>query len=66
MTKIRSHLKQADIDAAVLDIEMLAKTIPSRTQPGIFDTKREEVHRLIFQGLPHKEVMKRSSVSAGQ
>ena len=65
MAEIRKHLKRANIDQPVLDIENLAKTIPSKTKAGIGDAKREEVRFLILSGLPHKEVMKRSGVSAG-
>ncbi len=65
ITEIRSHLKRANIDQPVLDIETLAKTIPSKTKAGIGDAKREEVRFLILSGLPHKEIMKRSGVSAG-
>jgi hypothetical protein len=65
MTEIRSHLKRANIHQPVPDIETLAKTIPSKTKAGIGDAKREEVRFLILSGLPHKEIMKRSGVSAG-
>ena len=43
MAEIRSHLKRANIDQPILDIETLAKTIPSKTKAGIGDAKREEV-----------------------
>jgi integrase len=65
MKEVRSHLKRVNIDHPVLDIETLAKTIPSKTKAGIGDAKREEVRFLILSGLPHKEIMKRSGVSAG-
>jgi len=65
MTEIRSHLKRANIDSPIIDVDRLAKTIPSKTKAGIGDAKREEVRRLILQGLPHKEIVRRSGVSAG-
>jgi hypothetical protein len=58
MAEIRLHLKRTNIDQTVLDIETLAKTIPSGTKAGIGDAKREEVRRLILQGSPHKEIMR--------
>jgi len=65
MSEVRSYLKRADIDCPIIDVDKLAKTIPSKTKAGIGDAKREEVRRLILQGLPHKEIMQRTGVSAG-
>jgi hypothetical protein len=65
MADIRKHLKRASIDQPVMDVAVLAKSIPSRTKKGIGDAKREEVRFLILSGLPHKEVVKRSGVSSG-
>ena len=65
MRDIRSHLKRTNIDEAVIDIQKLAKTVPSKTKAGIGDAKREEVRFLILSGLPHDEVLRRSGVSAG-
>jgi len=65
MAEIRKHLKRANIDQAVIDTAVLAKSIPSKTKKGVGDGKREEVRFLILSGLPHKEVVKRSGVSSG-
>ncbi len=65
MAEVRRHLTRTNIDQPVLDIEALAKSIPSKAKAGIGDAKREEVRFLILSGLPHKEVVKRSGVSSG-
>ena len=65
MSEIRKHLKRADIDQPVLDVQEIAKSIPSNTKGGVGDAKREEVRFLILSGLPHAEVVKRSGASSG-
>ena len=64
MSEIRKHLKRAEIDQPVLDVQEIAKSIPSKTKGGVGDAKREEVRFLILSGLPHAEVVKRSGVSS--
>jgi len=65
MAEVRRHLKRADIDQPRLNAAELAKTIVSKTEYGVGDTKRKEVRFLILSGLPHAEVVKRSGVSGG-
>ena len=65
MAEVRRNLPRASIDEPVLDVETLAKSIPSKTTAGIGDAKREEIRCLILSGYPHAEVVKRSGVSSG-
>src|SRR5690242_15821991 len=65
MAEVRKHLKRANIDEPILDIEALAKSIPSKTKAGVGDAKREEIRFLILSGLPHAEVVKRTGTSSG-
>jgi LysM repeat protein len=65
MSEIRRHLKRANIDQPILDIDALAKAIPSKTTAGIGDAKREQIRHLILSGLPHAEVAHRTGTSSG-
>ena len=65
MTEIRKHLKRANLNQPVLDVEMLAKVIASKTKGGIGDAKRQAIRLMILQGLPHTEVVRRSQTSSG-
>jgi len=65
MAEIRTHLKRANIDQPVLDIDTLVKSIPHKARGGVGDAKREEVRRLILEGKPHREVVRLTKVSGG-
>ena len=41
MAEVRKHLKRANIDQTILDIEALANAISSKTKAGIGEAKRE-------------------------
>ena len=65
MMEVRKHLTRANIDRATVNIEALARMIPTKTKAGVGDAKRQEVRFLILSGLPHAEVVARSGVSSG-
>jgi len=65
MTEVRTHLKRAQIDKPNIDpAELADKRLKPQTR-GIGETKREEVRFLILGGVPHAEVVRRTSVSSG-
>jgi Phage integrase family len=65
MAEVRSHLKHARIDSPEVDPAELAAGVSTSRQRGIGERKREEVRFLIFAGVPHAEVVRRSGVSSG-
>ena len=59
------HGTRAHIDHPVLDLGVLAKSIPNRIKAGIDERKRSEARCLIQSGLPYDEVVKRSGMFSG-
>jgi hypothetical protein len=65
MREVPTHLKHAQIDRPEVDAAEAANTSLTTHRRGVGETKREEVRFLIFAGLPHAEVVRRSGVSSG-
>ena len=68
LTLVRGHLKRISIDrqmVAALEplvpIDMTGKA----SRRGVGDAKRQEVRRLILDGVPHAEIVRRAGVSSG-
>jgi len=65
MTEVQSHLTKIRIDRPIDPLRDLPE-LPKKHHPrAINSSKREEVRFLILSGIPHKEVVWRTGVSAG-